>query len=159
MKICNSCKKEKSLDCFWKDKLRNDGLQCSCKECMRLWRKNHRSKPENKDKVRKQGSAWRKNNKNSWSCYFPKEMECEVCSATVFFSSGIARNSVHFDHRKECSIKVSPTIWLVNHKFTEENLKIWESCDFGILCISCNILLPTKNRKDWLMRITRYINK
>ena len=37
--------------------------------------------------------------------------------------------------------------------------QIWDDCDFGILCNRCNLLLPTKDRKEWLKNVTRYINK
>ena len=32
-KICCRCKKELPLDMFYKDKSRNDGLCCCCKNC------------------------------------------------------------------------------------------------------------------------------
>ena len=32
-KVCSKCKAEKSVDCFYKNKSRKDGLQSYCKEC------------------------------------------------------------------------------------------------------------------------------
>ena len=41
IKICNSCKKEKSIDLFHKHKNREDGHQTICKECTNTTNKNY----------------------------------------------------------------------------------------------------------------------
>lgn len=44
MKICTKCKKEKSLDKFYKDLQKKDGLHCACKECKSKDAKIYKSK-------------------------------------------------------------------------------------------------------------------
>jgi len=40
-KICSQCKKEKSIDCFYKDKKTFDGLSCWCKECNKQYHREY----------------------------------------------------------------------------------------------------------------------
>lgn len=51
MKICNKCKKEKTIDQFFKDSQRIDGRSYSCKECSR-------------SKYASRGKEYRKRNPN-----------------------------------------------------------------------------------------------
>jgi hypothetical protein len=41
MKLCSSCKSNKSLDQFWKSKRTKDGLKCYCIECSRAKNKEY----------------------------------------------------------------------------------------------------------------------
>lgn len=40
-KKCDKCNRELPLNCFHKNKRNSDGLQCTCKECKRLYNKEH----------------------------------------------------------------------------------------------------------------------
>ena len=85
-KVCPKCKKEKSVDCFYKNKTRADGLACWCKECNRkyqkewykdnpkYYRERRKKNPEyqreyqqewyqkNKEEIKKRSKEWKKNN-------------------------------------------------------------------------------------------------
>lgn len=128
-------------------------------EYQKLWRLERKKDPLYREKLRVQGLRWRRANRESWSEYFSKHTKCEICQKRIFFNNFDRRTSINFDHRQECVIKTAPSVWLNSHKFNEENRKIWESCNFGILCMDCNILLPTVGRIEWLNKITEYIIK
>lgn len=51
VKICNTCKIEKEISNFSKDKSRNDGLQNDCKDCDKLYRENNKEKISQRKKV------------------------------------------------------------------------------------------------------------
>lgn len=102
----------------------------------------------------------------SWLGFIPKEIWCECCGRKIYFKLpkiGIKKDfgsdSIHFDHRLEGlePIKSHPGNWLRENYCTEKNKKIWESCDFGMLCRQCNGFLFTKNRKEKLIRIIKYV--
>jgi len=97
---------------------------------------------------------------NSWSEYLPEKANCGVCGKELFYRGTGKNDTIHFDHtQEECAIKTNPSNFLMSRKCTPENIKIWESCNFGILCHWCNLYIPTKNRKEWLSKVTAYINK
>ena len=114
-------------------------------------KRNKNRRLENKDR--------KKDRIRSWINYFPKEIFCEICAKKIFFNISNCGDILCFDHKHEyCKIKRSPTEWLKSHYMTEENKKIWESCDFGHLCNKCNLHLPTKNRKEWVKKAIEYSN-
>lgn len=94
----------------------------------------------------------------SWSGIIPFESLCQICGKKVYFNNKDQKNAVHFDHRRNNSesIKCSPVNWLRTKRYTIENKKIWDSCDFGILCLKCNINLPTIGRIEWLKKALEY---
>lgn len=49
-KVCTWCKEEKSIDCFYNDKSKNDGKQYICKCCSKIKVKEYQK--ENKEKIR-----------------------------------------------------------------------------------------------------------
>lgn len=102
---------------------------------------------------------------DSWEPYFKHMTTCEICGKSVEFNSGDRITSIHFDHRNGGTevIKGSPRNWLVHNKRTPENERVWESCNFGVLCSRCNRYLPTKDRLEWFKnfsfeRLNSYIN-
>ena len=96
-------------------------------------------------------------NLDAWKKYFPEVMQCGCCGKDIFFSGGIPGKSVYFDHRHGGGEPIrNPNIWLRSHKCTPENIKIWESCDFGRLCIKCNGYLPTVDRKHFIDGLMNY---
>lgn len=158
-KFCTRCKKDKALDCFYLYKKRNV-YRSNCRDCYNEWSREYGKKREVKSRRNKKGDTWARNNILSWTGHIPIKTTCEVCGCEIIFNSKNINTSIHFDHRKEnCSISISPMRWLIKHRFGEENGKTWDSCDFGMLCGRCNRAIPTKNRKKWLLNITRYINK
>ena len=101
---------------------------------------------------------------DAWETYFfskdNKLPKCEICGKILKYFSGIRKESAHFDHKKtDLPIKGSPSHWLLSHEPTSKNISIWESCNFGILCRRCNLLLITKKRKKWLEKAIQYVNK
>ena len=103
-------------------------------------------------------------NLDAWESYFLKKTNeipsCEICGKILKYFSGDRKESVHFDHKKiNLPIKGIPSHWLASHKPISENISIWESCNFGILCRRCNLLLITENRRNWLEKAIQYINK
>ena len=54
-------------------------------------------------------------------------------------------------------IKRQPSSWLQSHPATVKNQEIWKKCNFGRLCLQCNKSLPTKNRKQFIKNIVKYV--
>ena len=118
---------------------------------------------KNKKEIREKYNAYYRNmyekNMKSWVGFIPEETKCEICGETIFLGKAYKKNAIHFDHRhggKE-NIKITPSSWLYRHKRNKKNEKIWESCDFGMLCKKCNSFLPTKNRKKFIKNVVKYI--
>ena len=98
-------------------------------------------------------------NLETWRGYIPNETICQVCNKRLVFNSGSLHDAIHFDHRNEGfePIKQCPTPWLSKHRFNEDNKKIWEESNFGFLCMHCNHRLPTRNRKEWMLKAVKYV--
>jgi hypothetical protein len=90
---------------------------------------------------------------------------CEICRKELTWFSGDITNSVNFDHRHggQELIKTkreghaSVNNWLRSRPCNDKNRKIFESCDFGILCQRCNQFLPTLDREDWIRKTIKYV--
>ncbi len=94
----------------------------------------------------------------SWKNYIPNKTKCEICGKIIYFKGHIHKNTIHFDHKHEnCSIQNIPSNWMALRYRTPKNQVIWESCDFGLLCSHCNSCLPTKNRKQWVRKVIKYV--
>ena len=96
----------------------------------------------------------------TWIGFIPEITQCQCCGKDIFFCSGNKMKSIHFDHRHgsvDDLNKRSPNSWLRNHKRTPENEVIWKKQDFGMICHSCNISLPTENRVRFLRNAVRYV--
>jgi hypothetical protein len=114
----------------------------------------------NKDRLNTQTANLRKKRFKEWETYIPKITNCEICGKKIYLGSRDRIKSIHFDHKKDgLVIKESPSGWLGSNKPTPEKLKIWKSCDFGMLCHGCNKFLPTKNRKEFIDKVIRYVFK
>lgn len=100
-----------------------------------------------------------------WITYFKKKYGkipfCQCCSKQLTWHGDCKLTAVHFDHRHGGSetIKGSPAKWFFGRRATLENIKIFDSCDFGILCGECNMNLPTRNRGQWLQQAFIYYEK
>src|SRR3990167_8730206 len=157
-KICTGCKKEKSVDCFYLYKKRNV-YRSNCRGCYNKWSREYGKKREVKDRRNEKGDKWAKKNIESWGQFIPKETNCEVCGVKIYFNSKDINSSIHFDHKNDlCSIKICPGHRLRKNPFNIKNQKIWDSCDFGMLCGRCNRAIPTRNRREWLSKLALYVN-
>ena len=67
LKVCCSCKEEKPLSAFHKDRSRKDGLRYACKSCQNKRKKEYRQK--NWDAVAKSKKIWRENNPEKTNAY------------------------------------------------------------------------------------------
>ena len=104
---------------------------------------------------------YRKKRQLMWRDVIPKIARCQICNRKIYLNHKDKTKSIHFDHRhggKE-PIKTNPSNWIIGHAKTPLNEKKWKDSNFGTLCIGCNFRIPTKGRKDWLKRITSYINE
>jgi len=112
-----------------------------------------------RDKMIKRSKEWRNDNITSWEKVIPKVNRCQVCGKRILFNTGDKRNTVHFDHRNNGKekIKEHPSTWLRNNKYSIENEKIWNSCNFGVVCELCNKFMPTGGRKKWWENVGRYM--
>lgn len=139
------CKKYKSEKEFFKNSewkgVWGKGLDSYCKKCTYTKRKISERK-----------------RKKRWTKYLPKNPKCEICRKKLYYFSEKKSKRVHFDHPQDnLPIKYQPTTWLRGYNPSFKNRKIWNSCDFGILCAGCNGFLPTKNRIQWIEKINKYI--
>ena len=101
-------------------------------------------------------------NLKDWESVIPKETNCQVCGISITFNCATGnQKAISFDHRNGGNeeIKGSPYTWLKNRKCTEINIKVWQECNFGMLCAKCNRAIPTKNRVDWLKNVIRYMGE
>lgn len=128
------------------------------------WKKKH------PDKVKQYKEHFYKNNPKankeyrikslkSWETVISEKTFCQMCGRDIYFNKGNFKNAIHFDHRNEGRevIKDNPTIWLRNHHRTLLYEKIWNSCNWGLLCSDCNRCLPSFNRKSFVINAVKYI--
>lgn len=157
MRVCTICNIEKPLSEFYKYKTRS-GYRPDCRDCRNSWTREYNKRPDSKIRRNKKGNKWAQKNVSSWVGFIPKETNCQVCGEKIYFSNKNIKTAIHFDHKsEECSIKGSPTQWLLKHHLNEKNKEIWIECNFGMLCGRCNRGLPTKNRLNWLEKINIYV--
>jgi len=95
----------------------------------------------------------------SWIGYIPEKTICQICGINIYLGKKNKSNAIHFDHRENGNetIKNTPSSWLYRNKRTLKNEAIWKSCNFGMLCFKCNIQLPTKNRKEYIKKVYKYV--
>lgn len=78
IKICNQCKKEKTILEYSRDKYTKDGFTSSCKECRntksKIW--HQKNYLENKEEVLIKNSEWRKSN---WDKVYNQRKESGYC--------------------------------------------------------------------------------
>lgn len=133
------------------------------------WRKENRNRIKlkvreyhinNRERLYMVAKRKEERNLKSWEGYIPVITSCQVCAKEIYFNLKNNKSSIHFDHKTGAeAIKCNPTNWLRLHPKNKENEYIWESCDFGYLCLVCNTSLPTKNRIEWLEKALKYARK
>ena len=124
------------------------------------WQKNYNKTHRNE--INERFKRWWKRNIILWMQYLSKKFgefpKCSICERILNWNKN--PNKVYLDHKNgNESIKCSPYSWMKSHARNEKNIKILESCNFGILCLHCNGSLPTQNRKDWLLKIKKYVGE
>lgn len=174
MKKCNKCGMTKESSDFYRNRSRKDGCATSCKQCARLYARSAESKAVNKRyktslrgrvKYATLGREHHIKCRNQWRDYFIRKYglvgHCEMCGVEKQWLSGGVRHSICFDHRFEGTEAISglPSVWLGSHVCNERNIATWESCNFGMLCTTCNISMPTLNRIAWLRAVTEYVSQ
>ena len=82
MKTCVTCNKLKSLDEFNSNKRHNDGKQPSCRECTKLWSKQHYIK--NKNNII-EGVKQLKNQRKKHILDLKKQSKCVKCNEDRFY--------------------------------------------------------------------------
>jgi len=114
------------------------------------------------EEIKKYTENYRQKRLKEWKTYFEtnygSKTNCQICNKLIGFFTGDSTTSVAWDHKNGKSelIKGSPVGWLQHHYPTPENIAIWESCKFGILCHQCNRRLMTFNRIHWLKKAIKY---
>ena len=140
--------KRKQYQREWKRKFRKENYEY----CKNYYLKN-------KKKIRGMAARRCKKKKRYWIKYLPKNPVCQICGISLeYFRQG--GGAVCFDHQEsnDASSKIlSPSNWLGKKYPTEQNIKLWKKCNFGILCINCNKNLPFKNRKNWTTKVYKYV--
>lgn len=168
-KTCPRCGLNKPLDEFYKNRNRKipySGYckKCHCKVCSDGAKKKYSEiKAYNRKLFEKYLGGWKEYFKNKYG----ENPKCEVCGKTLSFDSLTSygncngkRTDICFDHKhRNVEIKTSPSNWFHKRVCSARNIAIWESCNFGLLCIKCNSLLPTDNREEWLELAIKYCHK
>jgi hypothetical protein len=90
------------------------------------------------------------------------EFKCEVCGKKLNFpkyGNGYNKdNVICFDHKNNNVAIKHPTKWLAGHFPTPKSIKIFKSCNFGIVCHWCNVSLGSpQNRLERLKQQLRYV--
>jgi len=157
-KLRNKCKK-----CFQKyHQKRLHYLKCYLKKYrqknkIKIRHRRRKYYEANKDKLLRERKIHFRKVKLTWLPYLKSNPRCEICGKQLNYFSR-SNNGVYFDHKKLSEkIKTTPVSWLQTHPYTLENMKIWRTCNFGILCNHCNRTLPSKDREKWLRKVTRYV--
>lgn len=163
MKKCNKCDDIKPLDQFVARKRNKSGYGATCKKChvkyMTRWKKNH------PDKVRAYCKISTIKYQDAWIDFFIKRYgdkpHCEICNKVLLWINDQNNmvDTVNFDHRHngQENIITNPKQWINIRPCNDKNKKIFESCDFGILCISCNASLPTLDCEQWVRDVVKYV--
>lgn len=164
LKKCNKCGREKAIYDFGKHLIENDGLQSVCRLCKSILYKEYKIKTDynRKNYVRINATTRRIRHKyrDDWKQYFIRRYgsnpQCQLCDTELAFD--IKGKAVCFDHRYEGQelIKGTPAAWYTSRPCTSENIQIFDSCDFGLLCSRCNNMLPTLNRDAWVEKLVKY---
>lgn len=97
-------------------------------------------------------AAWR----NYFEMRYGVNPSCEMCGKKLCFVFGKS-NMVNFDHRERHPEIIVPAKWYRRRLVNTENIALWESCNFGVLCRQCNSHIPTDNREEYVRKLAKYI--
>lgn len=149
-------------------KLHSEFYKCNkwtCIECLKkvsiLWYANGgqaRQKKLKKDRTERRFIEWKEIIVEIYS-----GLTCQCCGKQLFwYEIGNGKNPfvVSFDHRYKDEIISDPYSWFVAHDPTDQNIAVFESCDFGLVCGPCNFSLGSPiNRKSRYKMEWEYINR
>lgn len=164
-KKCNKCNEVLPISAFYTNEkkitqINPTGTTYYCKLCHSKQQKQYYLK--NRKVLRKYQHDRLMDNRKMWIGYFieryGEKPSCQICGREITWY-GHRSNVVHFDHKMGATslIETTPNGWFSHKSFSELNKKIWDNENFGILCASCNVGFPTKNRKEWLVNACRYM--
>jgi hypothetical protein len=144
-KKCVTCNKSKILDEFNANKKHKDGKQPSCRECTKLWSKQHYVK--NKENI-KTGIQKLKDQRKDYILNVKKNSNCLKCNENRFYMLDF-----HHTDSNEKEFNISE---LANKNLSWEKTKNEiEKCI--ILCRNCHTEFHYLERKDGIT-IKDYIN-
>lgn len=113
----------------------------------------------NKTEIRRKFNEAQEQILRSWIGIIPEFTQCQMCARDIYLIAKSCAKSIHFDHRNGGVEKImgSPKHWLRRNVPTPENIGLWKSCNFGMLCWQCNRFLPTKNRRVLIENLMKYM--
>lgn len=128
-KKCGTCKEVKNIDCFCLDKSKKDGHQYICKECRKIYIRQHykNNKQYYKDKAhnnRQKTRIWFKNYKYT--------LKCENCG---FNKHPSALDFHHIGNNKEFNVSQMRCLDMGINRILKEISKC------RILCANCHRIL------------------
>lgn len=127
MKFCSSCKQNKSLDRFNKNRHRKDGLQSTCRDCNRRSSKDYyaSNKAHHRQVIKNRNQKLRKENRQRLCDYLRSHpcVDCEESDIVV----------LDFDHLRDKSFNISTMI--DGHSWDKILAEI-AKCD--VVCANCH---------------------
>jgi len=152
-KRCSTCRKYKSLDEFYKDKLRPDGYVYVCKECKKIKLKIYRQ--DNRDKINQQSKESRRIKKQEYNDR-KYQLGCQHCRT---------KEKLHWHHvDSRTKINNIPHMIESPNKYTKENIEN-EIKKCIVLCVSCHkkehsqIELRGLNAMDEVKRLKKQLKE
>jgi len=129
MKICNKCKENKSLDAFYKNKVKPQGVSNNCKDCQKAYNVTHYEKTKGRWKESRSASraALRKKNQEFLFEYFSTH-PCVDCGNSDF-------RVLEFDHLRDKEAAIAALIGGSLEKLKKEIAK----CE--VRCRNCHIIV------------------
>lgn len=124
-----------------------------------LLQKQEYAKSKPKGFWKERAARIRARNLKTWEGLIPLETQCQMCGIDIFFHSKNRKTAIHFDHRHgNKHYPRSPHQFLLWGPRTPKREALWKSFDFGMLCMKCNLMLPTENRVQFIENAIRYMN-
>lgn len=126
MKVCGSCKKEKSREEFHVNPTKPDGLQSMCKECRKAYHRKHYL--ANKAKYKNQSDKRKKDLREEFNEY-KKTLCCSKCGENRWYV-------LDFHHRNPKEKDTEVSYMIGSGRSIESIKKEIEKCD--VLCANCH---------------------
>jgi len=152
MKKCPRCGRVKNK--FHKNRTNKDGLNSWCSDCINDYHKKRYNGNIKEGKLNRYAKI-----RSKWNEFFQNHYGdpiCGICGIPLKWTSDNKQDVVHWDHKHGLNGVRSPSTFCGNRPCTPENIELWLSYDFGILCRWCNRILPTEGRQNWLHKLTKY---
>jgi len=165
---------------IYKEKRKDGGISEHCKVCRQENQAAFNAKKP--DYFKQYNKRWKKDNKvyrvayeskkrlqyrKQWISFFTKKYgktpQCQLCEKRLYWTHARHDFRVCFDHRtgNELIKSKSPRTWIQNKPCIESNVRIFELCNFGILCRACNILMSSDigRRKAIAWNLAKYLEE